>query len=401
MASWSASPRILPPGLVCKPEYQRPSTNGKVAPSNVEIALVLATSATRLAAAWMAYRLFRKLREWRFGIVTFVLAVTAAFPVLEIANEPEGFVEFWLPKLGGGLAVLLTALILVRTLIDLNRALSGLQNANDVLEQRVTERTGELQEANRSLEGEVAERRRVETALRDSEAALKRNQEELRRLAGKLIAAQEEERRRLARELHDDLSQTLAALALELTACERMAEEERLRDRLHNAEQTVERLADDIHDMSRLLHPSILDDLGLEAAIRAECLRFSEREGIPLSLSPDEPLDGISPECALTFYRITQEALHNISKHAEASSVTVSLRNEEGGVTLRIVDDGRGFDPTADRDRNGLGLVSMGERVRLLSGSLSVDSTPGGGVCVTVIAPVQEVADEQTASVVS
>ena len=345
--------------------------------------LILATFATHLAAAWLALRLYRRTREVRFAFITFVLASTANFPLLELANPPGSLASSWLPELGGGLAVLLTALILVRTLNDLTGAVDNIGQANDQLEQRVEERTAELREANRSLQNEIAERKRVEQALRHSDA-------ELRRLAGKLIAAREEERRRLARELHDDLSQSLAALALQIAGLRQKKGPvpEQLEAGLEQVETSVHKLADDVHNLSRLLHPSILDDLGLVAAIRAECERFQEREGIPVHFEEKGVPGDVAPDCALTLYRITQESLHNIAKHAEAEGASVDMRVEGGQIVLKVEDFGKGFDKSEVEGNIGLGLVSMGERVRLLEGDLKVESTLGQGTVVEASAPL-------------
>jgi two-component system NarL family sensor kinase len=368
----------------------------------VELALILATAATRIAAAWLAFRLHRRSSEWRFGIVASVLAVTAAFPIIEYADPQHGVLDSWLARLGGGLAVLLTALILVRTLTDLLGALETVQATNDGLEQRVADRTTELQGVNASLKEEVAERKKAESAVRQSEAALRSSEAELRLLAGQLITAREEERRRLARELHDDLTQTLAALALELANIRLRARgsDESVANGLISAEGRVHELADSIHDISRLLHPSILDDLGLEAAIRAECERFSSREGIPVHFE-FESTSKLPDDHALTLYRIVQEGLHNIAKHAAASDAAVILRASDGEVAMTIEDSGQGFDPQSVRGRPGLGLVSMGERIRLIEGSLTIESRPGEGATITVRAPVKETVHEQATSLVS
>ncbi|MDA0207063.1 MAG: histidine kinase [Acidobacteria bacterium] len=297
----------------------------------MEFSFILATAAARIAAAWMAFRLHQRHRDQRFGIVAFVLAVTAAFPLIEYVSPNSSLLGSWLPQLGGALAVLLTALILVRTLTALLQAFGEIQAANDCLEQRVADRTAELRTVNQFLGKEVVERKKAEEAVRDSEEALRSSENELRRLAGQLIAAREEERRRLARELHDDLSQTLAALALELAniRIKAKASDPRVSEGLISAEGRVHALADSIHDMSRLLHPSILDDLGLEAAIRAECERFGEREGIPVSFDFDVA-ERLPDDYSLTLYRIVQEALHNISKHAAASDASVTLLSADG-----------------------------------------------------------------------
>ena len=367
----------------------------------METAFILATAAARLAAAWIALRLHRSIRETRFAIVAFVLGVSAILPLGELAGVEQLLVVGWLHDAANALAVLLTALILFRTLTDLHRAYEDIKMSYMVLDERVQERTKELSTANQNLENEVAERAKAEAALRESEAALKGSEQALRQLAVMLIAAQEEERRRLARELHDDTSQTLAALALELASLQRKAAgaDDGVQTGLRRVESSVHDLAEGIHDMSRLLHPSILDDLGLDAAIRAECERVSEREGFPVVCEAIDLPEDLPKDCALTFYRITQEALHNIAKHSGTEHAQVLLQGEDDRVTLEIEDAGKGFDPASARAGSGLGLISMSERVRLLGGVLKVDSKPGEGARIRVEVPIERSTHAEAASI--
>jgi len=368
----------------------------------LELGLIVATTAFRIAAAWLAYRLYRRYREIRFAAVTFVLGVTAVFPYVEFVQPEQSFWREWFPSAASGLAMLLTALVLVRTLTELSQALEEVTAARDELEERVADRTHDLKRANTRLEGEIQDRKSAEEALRASERELRVSQDDLRVLAARLIAAQEEERKRLARELHDDTSQTLAALALEIANLQRAGQRDpaRVPDRLSGIELKVHRLADDIHDMSRLLHPSILDDLGIEAAIRTECERFSEREGIDVRFEARRIPETIPDDCKLTFYRIAQEGLRNIAKHSGAKRALVQLSGDADELRLRVEDSGQGFDVLRAKERVGLGLVSMSERVRLLDGELNVDSKPGQGARIEVRAPLARSRDEQTASVV-
>jgi signal transduction histidine kinase len=193
---------------------------------------------------------------------------------------------------------------------------------------------------------------------------------ELELLAGRLMSAQEDERSRIARELHDDLSQRLAAVAI---AAANLGDQ--------SIKEQIASISHDIHSLSRQLHPAVLDDLGLPAALEAECRLFFERGGPPvdLTLAPAE----LPRNLQLVLYRIAQEALRNILKHAEATEVSLSLT----GAHLTITDNGKGFDKSAPGYRAGVGLSSMEERARFAGGAVTITSRPGGGTIVDVELP--------------
>jgi len=130
------------------------------------------------------------------------------------------------------------------------------------------------------------------------------------------------------------------------------------------------------------LHPSLLDDLGLVEALNAECDGFSRRESIPVEFKPRDVPQDVRPETALCLFRVAQESLRNVARHAGASTVEVSLRKVDGGLEMAVRDNGTGFDSTQDRARHSLGLASMKERVHLLGGELAIDSEPGHGTTV-------------------
>lgn len=243
----------------------------------------------------------------------------------------------------------------------------------------------------RSVCRDISERKKAQEALRRSEAALRKSQTELRALAGKLLSAQEEERRRLARELHDDLTQRLAGLAIEAGKLEQelWARQHPMGERICAMKDRLVELSVDAHHMSRQLHPSILEDLGLIDAIEAECSRMSEREAIAATFLPKNVPIMLPRDISLCLYRITQESLRNVAKHAQARSATVSLNGVGDALLLSIQDSGVGFDPSKIKDK-GLGLASMEERVRLVQGSLSIRSQPGQGTTIEVWAPLTE-----------
>jgi len=231
----------------------------------------------------------------------------------------------------------------------------------------------------------------AEEQLRRHEAELEASREELQRLARKLLRAQEEERRRLARELHDDVTQRLAGLAMLVGGLGRAVERDRaqaLAASLEKLGEELEVLASDTQALSRDLHPSLLENLGLEDALRSECATFAERTGLRIPFEGHGVPARLAPEASLGLYRIAQEALRNALEHAQSAEVRVRLAAEAGELALEIEDSGVGFAPAAKGAGAGLGLASMSERARLIGARLEVDSAPGRGTRVTVRLPL-------------
>lgn len=226
---------------------------------------------------------------------------------------------------------------------------------------------------------------------RRAERFLARSREESRALAGKLITAQEDERKRLAREMHDDLSQRLAAKANEAG---RLVDEkgvpESARVLAVNIRDELATLAEDVHRISRQLHPSILDDLGLEDALRSECQTLAERRSIRIDFDSCDIPRSIPPSIALCIYRVAQEALRNAVKHARADRIEVTVMADDEFVYLRVRDHGRGFETADTVGKPGLGLESMRERVRLVGGQLTVNTQPGSGTTIEARIPYAE-----------
>jgi len=216
---------------------------------------------------------------------------------------------------------------------------------------------------------------------------------DLERLAGRLISAQEDERRRVGRELHDDLVQRVAATAIEVGRLERLATAAPAAalEGLAELKHTLAHLSEDIHRMSRRIHPAMLDEFGLTAAIEAECRAYMERGGTPVDVrmtGEHGDVDDVPRETALAVYRIVQEALRNVWLHGEATEVSLEVRRSADAVHVRVVDNGRGFDRTQPDWRPGLGLASMEERARLLGGSMRIASAPGQGTHIDVRLPI-------------
>jgi signal transduction histidine kinase len=217
---------------------------------------------------------------------------------------------------------------------------------------------------------------------------------EAKNLAGRLITAHEDERRRLARDLHDDLTQRLARLAIDAGKIERSAPVSTHDEVGRSMREDLVRLSEDVHALSYRLHPSLLDDLGLVEALNAECEGFSRRESIPVEFKPRDVPRDIRPDTALCLFRVAQESLRNVARHAGASAVEVSLRKVDEGLEIAVRDNGTGFDPVKDRGRHSLGMASMKERVHLLGGELDIDSVPGSGT--TVVAWVRLNGEERS-----
>jgi PAS domain S-box-containing protein len=221
--------------------------------------------------------------------------------------------------------------------------------------------------------------------------ARKHVEEEARLLAGKLITTQEEERTRLAHELHDDITQRLALLNIEVDKLELQHESfsEPIKERLRQIGDNLGELSSDIQMISRRLHPSILDDLGLVQAIESECNNFTRLQEIPVTSDLDTTLHNLSKETALCIYRILQEGLRNIGRHARATHIQVQLSMKNSTIYFVLKDNGIGFELDSLKKGRGLGLASMKERVRLINGDLSIESRPGKGTVIKLEAPIE------------
>jgi len=259
------------------------------------------------------------------------------------------------------------------------RAEGDLRRAHDDLEVKVGERTAELSRVNVKLQSEVVEHQKAEAARAQ--------------LLRRLVTAQEEERRRISRELHDHLGQHLAAMTLCIKTLRPAACGDVARDDLRKLEELTGKLAEEVHHLAWELRPAALDDLGLKAALHKYAEKWSELGGVAVDFHGGG-LDRqrLPPEVETTVYRIVQEALTNVLKHAAASRVSVIVERRRGHVLVIVEDDGRGFDAEAAARSLaagcGLGLLGMRERVALVGGALDFDSAPGGGATVRARIPV-------------
>lgn len=223
-----------------------------------------------------------------------------------------------------------------------------------------------------------------------------RAEEEAHDLAARLIDAQEQERMHLARELHDDVSQRLAAVSINASLVERKLSVLTtnlpldIREEIRSIQTELARLSEDTHGLSHRLHPAMIEHLGLTDALAAECLRFSRSYPVRVEADVEDDLpDKLPSDVALCLFRIAQEALRNTARHAQAAHAEVHLRRSDDGLELMIEDDGRGFDPAKLDSTAGIGLASMRQRVRLLGGRIDIASMPGQGARITAWVPLK------------
>ncbi len=261
-----------------------------------------------------------------------------------------------------------------------------LQRLDEGWAARLHARSEELMAVNNALVSEVSKRI-------DTEHSLEANRRDLRLLASQLLRLQEEERRRISRDLHDDINQRLALLSIDI---------EMLEQQLSNApvgtvrtvraiQNRLVELSEDVRRLAYQFHPSVLDDLGLSIALRRLVDDFQTRTGIDARFIGKDIPQHLAQGLVTCLYRVAQEGLANISRHAKAKSVRVELQRSGKGLQLMVSDDGVGFDVIRDGCRRGsLGLLSMKERVSLVAGSFDIQSTPGEGTRICAWAPFKQ-----------
>jgi PAS domain S-box-containing protein len=266
--------------------------------------------------------------------------------------------------------------------------LTGVSKWWDVVITPITDGLGNVMQL-LSIARDITERKSAEAALVVSEEALRESYERIEYLAGRLIVAQEEERKHIARELHDDLNQQVAALALGLGKLGRQLRDADtpIRNQLEKLEDRVTRLSEQIRRLSHELHSSTLEHVGISAALKLYCAEFAEMEGIPVNLKIEGNIEPMQTDSALCLYRVAQESLRNVVKHSGAKAVEIVMTGSRESIEMRITDKGKGFDPDEVKERQGLGLVSIEERVKLLRGSFEVNSRPGMGTELKVTIP--------------
>ena len=225
-----------------------------------------------------------------------------------------------------------------------------------------------------------------------AQADLRASYAQLQQLTDRLITAQEEERTRIARDLHDDLGQRVASLSIALSRMKRLAADsaEPLREGLAALQREAVAVSGDLRNLSHDLHPGTLEHLGLIEALRVRCAEFHKETHVDVHFQVADTWTEVPDNVALCLYRVAQEGLRNIARHAAATHVLVNLNRRPAHVVMQVTDNGKGVESSATGQTRGLGLVSMAERVRMLGGTLDIKASPHGGTAIEVTLPVGE-----------
>ena len=269
----------------------------------------------------------------------------------------------------------------------------------------LSQRTVELAASNLELNVEITQRKAVEAALKKSKrhysellAQSDRMQEQLRQLSRQILSAQEDERKRISRELHDVIAQTLTGINIRLAALKKEAgiNTKGLNRSIARTQRLVEKSVDIVHRFARELRPAVLDDLGLIPALHSFVKLFSQRTRIHVDLKVFAGVEQLDGNQRTILYRVAQEAINNVARHAQASRVELSIQKlTDGGICMTIKDDGKSFSVAGvlnAKGRKRLGLLGMRERLEMVGGHFSVESAPGQGTTIIARIPPGKVA---------
>jgi signal transduction histidine kinase len=283
---------------------------------------------------------------------------------------------------------------------ELHRTAAETNVRLEKLTRMLSDRTADLSVSNRSLKAETERRRVAEESLKKSEQHYgmlleqsRRMQEQLRLLSRELLSAQEEERKKISRELHDVIAQTLTSINVRLTALRREAtlNTKGIERSIASTQKLVEQSVNIVHRFARELRPTVLDDLGLIPALHSYMKNFRAETGIRVSLSAQAAVEEVNGDKRTVLYRVAQEALANVARHAHATQAEVKFEILDGAIAMRIKDNGQGFElervAQAKRTRR-LGLLGMKERLEMVGGNLNVSSVPGKGTTVLAQIPL-------------
>ncbi len=312
-------------------------------------------------------------------VAAVVAAIVAANPDIDISSKPEAAMVL-------GLAVALTVLF---NMFLLQRRFRPLERLVDEMERADLSRPG----ANLREPHEFGGPEEVERLHRTFRRMLERLETERRRTSSAALAAQEEERSRIARDLHDEVNQSLTGLLLRLEALRSHAPAE-LAQELNDTKVLANQAMEELLALARQLRPTALDDLGLKAALAGNVEELNSSSGISASFEAEGDFSDLPADSQLVLYRVAQEALSNAAQHADAENVLVKLARSDGHADLTISDDGHGF--TFDQTSRGLGLGGMRERALLVGGDLRIESRPQVGTRVRLRVPIESVDGSNT-----
>ena len=253
-------------------------------------------------------------------------------------------------------------------------------------------RLEDLAVSNRALKREIVRRQAVEESLKNSEQRKNQLLEELRTLSHRLLQVQEEERKRISRELHDEITQTLMSITVQLETLVRAAtvNPSALKQKIARTQRLVVKSVNIVHQFARELRPTGLDDLGLIVTLHEALNEFMKRTGIRVHYTTFAEADQLSSDQRTVIYRIVKEALTNVAQHAHASQVNVDLCKSVDTVQLKISDNGQAFDVKRVlnvKHNKRLGLIGMRERAEMVGGTFTIESTPGKGTTVLAQIP--------------
>jgi signal transduction histidine kinase len=267
------------------------------------------------------------------------------------------------------------------------------------LNQALNQRSVDLTASNRQLQQEILQRKTVEESLRKSEQHYsqlleqsRHMQEQLRLLSRQLLSAQEEERKMISRELHDQIAQTLTGINIRLASLktESTLNTKGLQRKISSTQRLVEKSVDIVHRFARELRPTVLDDLGLIPALHSFMKSFNKRTGVRTSLTAFATVERLVAAKRTVLFRVAQEALTNVARHAQASRVEVSIEKLPDCICMKIKDDGKSFNLERTLHVNGgkrLGLLGMRERLKMVGGKFIVESSPGKGTTILAQIP--------------
>ncbi len=349
-------------------------------------------TAERAADLERAYELGRKAMEQKLG-------------VLDLARVHQNALAMLLPSVSGTTqqtALRATGVFFLESLSPFEATHRGFRNSNHRLHRLVAgheRRNQGLSDINSKLTKEIRRRKLTEKALRQNERHFRKlfnearaMEEGLRSLSNQMLDVQECERKRISRELHDETGQALTAISVTLASLSRNGQASQTRQRmLRDAQRLLQATMEALHNFARELRPAVLDELGLLPALRSYLKAFSERTGLRVWFRANSLAETLGASTKIVLFRVAQESLTNIAKHAQASRVDVRIRKEANRICMIIVDDGKSFaespEDFAER-KQGLGLLGMQERVRLVNGQFTIRPQPGKGTTVNVAVPL-------------